>query len=198
MQFNILRSAGAALMLGAVLALSGCATTPRPDIRTDYDHKADFSLYRTYGFPAEIGTDRGGYSTLMTKYFKEAVQRGMEVRGYKYSADHPDLLVNFYTNTRHVSDVVSTPGFSPGWGYFGYRYGLYSAWPLYDRDIETVQYKVGTANVDIVDAAKKQLIWEGVAEGRVTETALDNQQANIDSVVAQLLEKFPGRAATNL
>ena len=198
MRLNILRSASAALVLGALLISSGCATTPHPDIRTDYDRKADFSLYRTYGFPAETGTDRGGYSTLLTKYFKEAVQHGMEARGYKYSADHPDLLVNFYTNTRHASDVVSTPGFYPAWGYFGYRYGLYSAWPLYDRDVETVHYKIGTANVDVIDAAKKQLIWEGVAEGRVTETALDNQEANIDSVVTQLLEKFPGRAATNL
>lgn len=42
--------------------------------------------------------------------------------------------------------------------YYGYRYGLYSAWPLYDRDVETVAYPVGTANVDIVDAGKKQLI----------------------------------------
>ncbi len=198
MQTNILKSTGVAWVLGILLVASGCATTSHPDIRTDYDRQADFSLYRTYGFPAETGTDRGGYSTLMTKYFKEAVQRGMDARGYKYSADHPDLLVNFYTNTRHVSDVVSNPGFYPAWGYFGYRYGLYSAWPLYDRNIETVQYKIGTANVDIVDAAKKQLIWEGVAEGRVTETALDNQQANIDSVVTQLLEKFPGRAARNL
>jgi hypothetical protein len=186
-------------VLALVMALvAGCAATPQQKIRTDYDKKADLSLYRTYGFPTETGTDRGGYSTLMTKYFKEAVQRGMEARGYKYSADHPDLLVNFYTNTRDVNDIRSNPSANLGWGYFGYRYGLYTAWPLYDPAIESIQYKVGTANVDIVDAAKKQLVWEGIAEGRVTDKAMDNPQATIDSVVQQLLAKFPGRAGANL
>lgn len=193
---SVLRRCTAFALVVALVA--GCASQPRPKIRTDYDKKADLSLYRTYGFPAETGTDRGGYSTLMTKYFKEAVQRGMDARGYQYSADHPDLLVNFYTNTRDVNDVRSNPSASVGWGYFGYRYGLYSVWPLYDPAIESIQYKVGTANVDIVDAARKQLVWEGIAEGRVTDESMNNPQATIDSVVQQLLAKFPGRATSNL
>jgi hypothetical protein len=34
--------------------------------------------------------------------------------------------------------------------------------------------KVGTANIDIVDGERMQLIWEGVAEGRITEEDMDN------------------------
>ena len=88
---------------------------------------ADFSVYRTYGFPKETGTDRGGYATLVTSYFKSSVSTAMEARGYKYSAENPDLLVNFYMNTRERTEI--RPGVDAGFGYYGYRSGLYHAWP---------------------------------------------------------------------
>jgi hypothetical protein len=172
----------------AVLLAAGCATTSGPKTRVDYDKAVDFSVYRTFGFPKETGTDRGGYSTLVTSYFKNAVTTQMEARGYKYSEDHPDLLVNFYMNTRDRTE--SRP--SPSYGYYGYRYGLYTAWPLYEED-RLVTYKYGTVNLDIVDAEKKQLVWEGVSEGRVTEEALANQKATINAVVTELMRQYPGR-----
>jgi hypothetical protein len=174
------------------IALVGCASTG-PKIHTDYDRTTNFATYRTFGFPAETGTDRGGYSTLTTSYFKDAVRKQMESRGYAYSAQSPDLLVNFYTNVRERTEVRSDPAFMPAWGYYGYRYGLYTGWPRYRGDIDTRTYKVGTANVDIVDAQRKQLIWEGVAEGTVTQDAMKNPRQAIDDVVAQLFTKYPGK-----
>src|SRR5690606_39612817 len=85
---------------------------------------------------------------------------------------------------------------SMGFGYYGYRYGLYTAWPLYDRDFDTVTYPIGTANIDVVDARRKQMIWEAVAEGRISEDDMDRPQEAISRVVGQLFERFPGRAGT--
>lgn len=177
-------------VLFAVLA-AGCASTSRiPPTRIDYDRKADFSVYRTYGFPKETGTDRGGYSTLVTKYFKSAISTAMEARGYTYSEDHPDLLVNFYMNTKDRTETRPAP--MAGYGYYGYRYGLYNAWPLYDED-RTVTYKVGTINVDIVDAEKKQLIWEGISEGRMSDEAMANPKVTVNAVVTELMRQYPGK-----
>ena len=53
------RSKPAALAL-LVALIASCATTSPPNTRVDYDKNADFSVYRTYGFPKETGTDRGG------------------------------------------------------------------------------------------------------------------------------------------
>lgn len=170
--------------------LAGCATTRAPDTRIDYDKSVDFSVYRTFGFPKETGTDRGGYSTLVTSYFKDAVRTAMEARGYKYAEENPDLLVNFFMNTRERTELRPDPTF--GYGYYGYRYGLYDAWPMYGGD-RTVTYKVGTINLDIVDASKKQLIWEGVAEGRVSEESLSNPKVTINAVVTELMRQYPGR-----
>jgi hypothetical protein len=167
--------------------LGGCATIDAPTTRIDYDKTADFSVYRTYGFPKETGTDRGGYATLVTSYFKSAVSTAMEARGYRYAAENPDLLVNFYMNTRERTEI--RPGFDPGFGYYGYRSGLYRPW----YDDRTINYQVGTINVDIVDAAKKQLIWEGVAEGRVSEEALANPKVTINGVVTEMMRQYPGK-----
>lgn len=182
------RTKRAAVWLALAVLIAGCASTSAPNTRIDYDKAADFSVYRTYGFPKETGTDRGGYATLVTSYFKNSVGTAMEARGYKYSAENPDLLVNFYMNTRERTEI--RPGAGAGFGYYGYRSGLYRGW--YDDD-RTVNYQVGTINVDIVDAAKKQLIWEGVAEGRVSEEALANPKVTINAVVTEMMRQYPGK-----
>jgi hypothetical protein len=182
--------AGIAGLMAAMMLMAGCASTRAPQTRIDYDKKADFSVYRTFGFPKETGTDRGGYSTLVTSYFKNAVRTSMEARGYKYSEERPDLLVNFFMNTRERTETRPSP--SAGYGYYGYRYGLYNAWPMYDDD-RTVTYKVGTINLDIVDAEKKQLIWEGVSEGRVTEESMANPKVTVDAIVMELMRQYPGK-----
>jgi hypothetical protein len=65
---------------------------------------------------------------------------------------------------------------------------------MYADNVETVQYKVGTANIDIVDAGRNQLIWEGVVEGRLTREVMENPQPAIESVVAELFSRYPGTA----
>lgn len=184
------RTKFAAAGLALAVLIAGCATTSPPNTRIDYDKSADFSVYRTFAFPKETGTDRGGYSTLVTSYFKNSVSTAMEARGYKYSEENPDLLVNFFMNTRERTEIRPNPG--AGFGYYGYRDGLYRGWPMYDQD-RTVNYQVGTINVDIVDAEKKQLIWEGVSEGRVSEEALANPKVTVNAVVTELMRKYPGK-----
>ncbi|HLU07473.1 MAG TPA: DUF4136 domain-containing protein [Woeseiaceae bacterium] len=181
-----------AIVLFATLA--GCASGPT--IRSDYDRSADFASYRTYDFASELGTDRAEYSTLITSHFKRSVSRELEARGYRRSETNPDLLVNFFVAMDERMRVRSAPAATFGVGYYGYRYGLYTAWPAYERDVRTVTYKMGTANVDIVDAGRRQLIWEGIAEGRVTEEALANPGAAIEEVVAELFERFPATAGS--
>jgi Domain of unknown function (DUF4136) len=182
-----------AMLAALAVLIAGCATNRASNTRVDYDKTADFSVYRTFGFPKETGTDRGGYATLVTSYFKSSITTAMEARGYKYSEERPDLLVNFFMNTRERTELrPGASSFSPAFGYYGYRRGLYDPWPMYDDD-RTVTYKVGTINVDIVDAEKKQLIWEGVSEGRMSSEAMANPKVTVNAVVTELMRQYPGR-----
>lgn len=182
-----------ALCTVALAALAGCASNQSADIRANSAPDTNFSSYSTFGFPEQTGTDRGGYSTLVTSYFKSAVRQQMEQRGYQYVDANPDLLVNFYAKVHERTEVRPDPSFSAAYGYYGYRYGLYSAWPFYDDSVRTVTYPVGTANIDIVDARKKQMIWEGVAQGVVSDEDMDHPKESISRVVTQLFARYPGR-----
>jgi Domain of unknown function (DUF4136) len=169
----------------AIAALAACESTP--DVRSTLDPSADLSSYRTYAFVSQPGTNRGGYSTPLTSYFETAVSREMDARGYRKIDANADLLVNFSANVTEKADLQSIPG--PPIGYYGYRAGLYAA-----PSVETIRYKVGTANVDVVDANKKKLLWEGVAQGELTDEAMKNPQPAVDKTVAQIFTKFPGHA----
>lgn len=191
---NIRHSHALTAATALLATLAGCTTGPT--IRSDYDRSADFASYRTYDFASELGTDRAEYSTLITSHFKRSVGRELDALGYRHSPSNPDLLVNFFVAIDERTRIRSTPAATFGVGYYGYRYGLYTAWPAYARDYRTVTYKIGTANVDIVDAKRKQLIWEGVAEGRITDEALRNPGAAIEDAVTELFEQFPARAGS--
>jgi hypothetical protein len=182
------------LAVATPVTLAGC--TSGPTIHSDYDTSVDFSRYRTYGFESELGTDRAGYSTLITSHFKRSVSRQLEARGYRRAETDPDLLVNFYVSVGEQTDIRSSPSPTMGAGYYGYRYGLYTAWPAYSTDISTVTYKVGTANVDVIDARRRQLVWEGVAEGRIKDEALEDPGPAIDVVIAELFASYPATAGS--
>jgi hypothetical protein len=171
--------------------IAACATAP--SVRVDRNREVDISAYRTFGFPEQLGTDRGGYSTLVTSYFKDAVRKQMTQRGYVYAETDPQLLVNFYTNLRERT--VLRPSMSLGFGYYGYRSGLYQVWPMYFDGAEEVTYRMGTVNIDVVDAQKKQLVWEGIAEGQVHDADKKRPQQAIERVVALVMQQFPRRIA---
>ena len=138
------------------LVLAACASGPT--IRSNTAPGANLQSYKTYTFVRPLGTDRGGVETPLSGYFKEATRREMDLRGYQYvESGDADLLVNFGANASEKVDVRSTPTTSVGvgyGGYYGYRGGMYGAsWST--SDVETVRYKVGTANIDVVDARQE-------------------------------------------
>jgi hypothetical protein len=175
------------------MALGGCAVAP--DVRVDYDRTADFTQYKTFGFVSPLGTDRGGYQSIVSQHLKAATQREMEARGLRFDGSAPQLLVNFNAQLNEKMRVTTTPvvtmGFGMGRGYYGYRAGMYSAWPMYADQTTVTPYNEGTLNIDVVDAARKQLVWEGLVSGTVTQKTLDNVQPAIDAAVSAAFAKFP-------
>jgi hypothetical protein len=181
---------------GAVALSMLAACESGPQIRSRSDPAANLSSFRTYMFAPKAGTDRPEYKTPITSYFKESIRREMDARGYKYVEDGPaELLINFNANARENVDVRTTPGstYGYGYGYYGYRGGLYGA-AAFPPEVETVRYRVGTANVDVVDLSKKQVVWEGIAEARLTDKIMKDPRTAISNVIAEMFLEFPGKA----
>jgi Domain of unknown function (DUF4136) len=182
------------LFAGILFLLGGCASAPK--VRTNADPQANLATYRTFGFVEPFGTDRAGYSTIVSGQLKTTVRRELEARGYQYAEDKAQLLVNCNAKLdgKLKVDSVPTAGVAVGMGrgYYGYRGGFYSAWPAYETRVD--EYTEGTLNVDIVDGAQKRLIWEGVAVGRVSERTRENLGPAIDGAVKEIFARFPGKA----
>ena len=188
-----------ALLLCVAVTLGACATsgsTPKLKIRTNVDPEAKFGSYRSYGFVAQPGTNEGsGKATAMTIYFMQAVRHEMDSRGYRYTEESPDLLVNFNVQARANSDQTSvSPTYGYSTGYYAYRAGLYGLPVVISEGQETVSYRAGTGNVDIVDAHRKVLVWEGIAEARISEDMVANPGPAIGEVIAEMFEQYPGKA----
>lgn len=173
------------------LIISGCATGPK--VRSDAAANINYASYKTFSFMSAPATDKAGYTTLVTQHFKDAISREMTALGYQYTESDADLLVNFNSNVETRTDVRSTPTASIHYGYYHYRRGFYAGLPLYSNDVDTIRYKYGTVNIDVVDAGKKQLIWEGISEGTLKKTDLERPKQAIASVVALIFQQFPTR-----
>ena len=124
----------------SLLQLGGCASGP--DVRVEYDPTTQFTQYQTFGFVSPLGTDRYGYEGFVSQYLRAATQREMEARGMRLVSSNPQLLVNFnavLTEKLHVTTMPALMfGIGYGGGYYGYRMGIYGAWPLYyDQTIVT-------------------------------------------------------------
>ncbi len=167
----------------AALLVAACASVPT--IRSERDQTVDFTSYRDFGFVEKPGTDRDGYASLVTRALKQSTRRQMEARGYRYVESGGELLVNFNANLADRVDI--TPKAQPKMHYYDYR--GYVTWPGYDVVVD--QYKEGTLNIDVVDARRRQLIWEGVAIGRVTDKTYRDRDAAIDRAVTAIFKSYP-------
>ncbi len=176
------------LALAAMTGLAACASGP--EVRTLADPGANFAQYQTFGFVDPLGTDSRGYQSIVSQQLKVATRREMEARGYRYEPVDPQLLVNFSASLNDKMRVTTTPAPVYG-GYYGYRRGFYQPWPMYQDSTTVSEYKEGTLTIDVIDAARKQLVWEGTVIKSITSKDTANVAATLDSVVTSAFAKFP-------
>lgn len=169
--------------------LSACAA--QPEYRSDVDRSVDFTSYETYSYVSKPGTDHAGYSTLTTMRFKAAIDVQMAARGYRLTDSDPELLINFFANVEDRETTRTTTVPTAGLAYYDYRLNLFGTFPLYETETRSVEYKQGTLNVDIIDAAEGRLIWEGIAEGRLTNAVMNDPESAIRNAIAGVFELFP-------
>jgi hypothetical protein len=176
-----------ACLLVCLPLFTGCASGPT--IRSNVDPSVNFTTFRTFSFLQPLSTDREGYQTLISQQLIVSAQRELESRGLTRDDNKPDLLINFSADLDQRLRVTQTS--APTASSFNrHRHGLYSTWPTYQRT-EIRQYTLGTLGVDVVDASRRQLIWEGFALGRVTQRTTDNIGPVLNDAVVEIFREFP-------
>ena len=196
MKNHLLKTGALIAIVAAWLTLSACASLPQ--VRTAVDRSADFTQYKTFAFMNLLATDRSGYQSLVSQELKAATRREMEARGLRMDDAAPQLLINFNAALVDKTRVSSMPvlvngglGFYGG-SYYGYRTGAYRPWPQYVDQTIVSNYKEGTLNIDVIDAARKQLVWEGVVtDSNVTQAELANLSTSLNDAVKAAFAKYP-------
>ena len=164
-------------LLSAILSLflMSCSSVR---VAADYDKKVDFSPYKTYAY-FKPGIDKVEISDLDKKRILNAIDQEMVTKGFVKS-DSPDLLVNINPK---AEKVVNVNQFYSG---YGYRWG----WNPYWGNTYTTTSTEGILTIDFIDAKNKELIWQGVGRGTITDN-IDKRDEMVHDFVSKILAQYP-------
>ncbi len=160
-------------------------------VNTDYDQTADFSSFKTFAFAGPAEMNKGGIydNSLMQKRVESAVVRELTAKGLRQVAlDQPqDLLVHYWVT------VLDKQRLESGGTSVGVARGPYggTGWGAgYGGGVTTVDYKEGTLILDLIESAKKQLVWRATIVGTLQDSTKDNVELG-NEAIAKAFESYP-------
>lgn len=160
-------------MLIALLIVSTSAL--QVDVKTDYDHKVNFSQYKTYSW-LKVETP----NSLWDKRVKEAVDEVLAEKGWtQVPADGDVSIVAIGTTQEKPTLRTFYDGFD-GW----YWNGFLTATTTVEN------YTVGTLVLDMFDTKTKRLIWRGSASD-VLSGKPEKDEGKLKKAVQKMFEHFP-------
>jgi len=154
----------------------GCESPPR--VRTVFDHRIDFTRYRTFAMshpnrpvPSAGGLDPFTLHRMRQMTFAVLKQHGVTPAPYAEA----QLYVSVYGEPQVRTEVIPASTWAP------YPHSYY-----YGSDVRT--FDTVTIEVDIVDASQGAVIWYGKAETITGGAATDEV---LWPLVEAVLEGFP-------
>jgi hypothetical protein len=106
---------------------------------------------------------------------------------------NPDVLINLNIKAekKQTATATSTGGYGYGYG-AGYRYGGWGGYGGGTTYISYDSYTDGTLFIDMIDASKKQLVWQGRGTKTIDEDASqEKRDKNIAYAVKQIFMNYP-------
>ncbi len=176
------------LFSSAVFAIVFMASCISVRVVSDYDKNADFQTYKSYAF-YKTGIDKAQISDLDKKRILRAIENEMGSRGFVKS-QQPDVLVSIFTKERERVDVYNN---NFGWGYGGfYNPWVWGpGWGWNNRPNVSTRTE-GSLYIDVIDAKKKELVWQGRGVGTLNNTKnIEKKEERIREFVSHILKEYP-------
>ena len=173
-----MKSLSSIIVLCVALLSASCASV---FVLVDYDKQSDFSSYKSYAFFKE-GIDKAPISDLDKRRILRAIEQNLGAKGMVIS-ENPDFLVNIFTKERENINVYNNNPYYWGWGM---GWGPFWGSASYNVSSNTE----GSLYIEIIDAKKKELVWQGKGSGYIPRNMEDKEEA-IAKFVAKILEKYP-------
>jgi len=163
-------------------------------VSSDYDKKANFNQFKTFAF-FKTGIDKAEINDIDKRRILRAIEAELLAMGYTKS-ENPDILISIFTKSNQRVDVYNNAWGSGAWGWggfgpWGWGWGPGLGWGWGWNQQPTVSTRTeGVLFVDLINAKKKELIWQGMGTGFLTRNSKKKEQ-RIKEFVAKIMEKYP-------
>ena len=173
-----------------LLVVTSCSSVR---VATDYDKNANFGAYKTFAF-FKNGIDKAEINDLDKRRILRAIETELLAKGFTKS-ENPDLLVSIFTKSNQRVDVYNNNWGMGGWGWGGFGpwgmggfYGPGWGWGWNQPNVSTSTE--GVLFVDLLDANKKELVWQGMGTGFLSRN-MEQKEERIQEFVSKIMEKYP-------
>jgi hypothetical protein len=161
------------LLLSAALLASACSSVK---VSADWDHRIDFSRFRTYSW----GVHEGASSREVDATLLRAVDTQLARRGLQRLESNGELVVATHLELDPGVDVAT----------FGYDYG--PRWGGLPPEVEVREVSIGSIVVDVLDAKTHELAWRGLGSTKLpADPTPEERRARIDESAEKLFRLFP-------
>jgi len=168
------------LLLLLVLVATSCSSVR---VASDYDKNANFSQLKTFAF-YKTGIDKAEISDLDKRRILRAIESELLAKGYTKS-ENPDMLVSIFTKSQQRVDVYNN-----AWGFGGWGWGGFGGWGWGWNQPSVSTRTEGTLYIDLIDAKKKELVWQGMGTGYLSQN-MERKEERIKEFVTKVMEKYP-------
>ncbi|MBY0433781.1 MAG: DUF4136 domain-containing protein [Cyclobacteriaceae bacterium] len=165
-------------MLG--LLMSNCAV----NVKTVYDHQADFKKYKTFCWMEGCEFKFTGPSYVQDSAARENIKQAiideLKSKGITQSDNNPDLLIGFTITIKDEQAILYHPSSTPDRPFYA---------PL-ENDGEVINYLKGTMVIGMADREKSKVVWESFAV-RYMEMNPDFSIKKVKKGIHYILRDFP-------
>jgi Domain of unknown function (DUF4136) len=185
---------GLHLVLAGALLLGSSVVALGDNVRTDYDHQANFSQYHTYSWGKVQAADPFYVSRI-----QQAVNTQLQAKGWQVVPSGGSVTI-FANDNLHNQQETQTMydnlgggwggGWGAGWGWGGWGWGGGWGSGVGEATTTTTNQPVSNLVIDLFDASTKKLLWRGLATEDLSSNAQKNTKA-LDGDVAKMFKGFP-------
>ena len=168
-------------LLFILIVAASCSSVK---VSSDFDKSAGFASYKTYSFTEEaknLQLDDLNKNRILT-----AIETELAAKGFSKAENNSDVLID--VKLKGEQKQTATANTSGGYGY-GYRYGMGG---MSTTTINYDTYVDGTLFVDMIDAKKNQLVWQGRGTKTINPDANQKKrEENINYAVKLIFQQYP-------
>lgn len=163
-------------LASAMLVALAFSSALARDVKTDYDHHANFSRYRTYHWE-RVKTS----NPLWQDRIRETVDRDLQAKGLQKVESGGDLALTAVGATHNEHEYQTFYNGLPGW-----------RWRRFGETATTTvtNYHVGTLVLDMYDSRTRDLVWRGWASDTLSNKPEKNQD-KLSKSINKMFDHFP-------